>query len=401
MRRIYQSDLEINAPLPWSLYDDQGNLLLRKGFVLTSQRHIESLLQRGAYVELRIETQPPIRVKTEALSRPSPPSQRVFGTRGKATTSSQIVFGHAKELAKVLGELHAQIQTGVLPYNMVPAIRQLAHQIVDACNTDADTLLAALHMEREAPYLVTQQLLGACLAELVARELKLDDTQRTTLACAALSRDIAILPEQNQLDKQQTPLSDAQQQWIKGHPQRSATLLQHLGVRDKLWLQCVEQHHERIDGSGYPHALKGQEMAMEARLLGITDSYAAMVTPRRNRPSKLIPDALKALFDLRDQQYDARLLQLTIQLLTLYPPGSLVRMANGETAVVRTRRKSGAPLDLWSLYDSAGQPLPTPVARDTRLPQYQITKRLRLEDCRPITHTLPALWLLPSEQAIV
>jgi len=396
MRRIYQSDLELHAPLPWSLYDEQGNLLLRKGFVLTSQRHIESLLQRGAYVQLRIEAQPTIRVKTEALSRPHNSSERVFGTRSKRAISSQTVFAHAKELTKVLGELHAQIQTGVLPYNMVPAIRQLAHQIVDACNIDADALLAALHIEREAPYLVTQQLLGACLAELVARELKLDDTQRTTLACAALSRDIAILPEQNQLDQQQTPLSQAQQQWIRGHPQRSATLLKHLGVRDKLWLQCVEQHHERLDGSGYPQSIKGQEITLEARLLGITDSYAAMVTPRRNRTGKLIPDALKMLFDLRNKQYDAHLVQRTIQLLTLYPPGSLVQMANGETAVVRTRRKAGDPLDVWSLYDASGQPLASPQPRDTTQPQYQIKHRLRLEDCSPIARTLPSLWLTLS-----
>lgn len=396
MRRIYQSDLEVNVPLPWPLYDDQGNLLLRQGFVLTSQRHIDSLLQRGAFVPLRIETEPSTRVHTEILTRPNPSSDRVFRTRPKPPSPTQIVFARAKELTKVLGELHAQIQTGVLPYNMIPAIRQLAYQIVDACDKDADALLAALHIEREAPYLVTQQLLGACLAELVGRELKMDDTQRTTLACAALSRDIAILPEQNQLDKQQTPLSEAQHQWIKGHPQRSVALLQHLGVRDKTWLQCVEQHHERMDGSGYPQALQGTALTLEARVIGITDSYAAMVTPRHNRTSKLVPEALKALFDLRNQLYDAQLVDLTIRLLTPFPPGSLVRIATGETAVVRSRRKAGAPMDLWAFNHTAGQPFPIPEQRDTTKPQHQITSRLRLEECRGIAHFLPSLWLTHS-----
>ena len=50
MRRIRQSELQLHQPLPWSLYDSQGNLLLRQGFVLSIPRHVDMLLHRGVYV---------------------------------------------------------------------------------------------------------------------------------------------------------------------------------------------------------------------------------------------------------------------------------------------------------------------------------------------------------------
>ena len=50
MRRIRQSELQLHQPLPWSLYDAQGNLLLRQGFVLSIPRHVDMLLHRGVYV---------------------------------------------------------------------------------------------------------------------------------------------------------------------------------------------------------------------------------------------------------------------------------------------------------------------------------------------------------------
>ena len=81
-------------------------------------------------------------------------------------------------------------------------MQSLARSVIDACAQDPDAFLAALHLDRQHPYLVVQQLLGAALTELAAAELQLDAPTRRSLACAALTRDVALLPLQGQLDRQ-------------------------------------------------------------------------------------------------------------------------------------------------------------------------------------------------------
>ena len=380
MRRIYQSDLVLHQPLPWSLYDELGNLLLRAGLTLTSQRHLDKLLQRGAYVQLQLQTPP------------AAPADAAAPASTTVLRMGEPVFVRAAHMARQLTQLHAQLHTGTVPYNMVAVVRQLAHHLIDACSEDADALLAALHLERQASYLATQQLLGAAVVDTVAQTLGMDESTRATLACAALSRDVTLLPEQAQLDKQDTPLTAQQRQWVQGHPARSVALLQQVGVRDALWLQLVQQHHERIDGSGYPAQLVGEAIAQSARLLGIADSYAAMVTPRSNRQAHFPHGALQTLFAQRGRLYDDALLQLTIKTLSVYPPGSLLRLANGETAVVRARRAPRQPLDLWCLYDPQGLPLAQAQPRLASQPAHQITGGVRAEDCQSAGPMLQALW---------
>ncbi|MEG0785827.1 MAG: HD domain-containing phosphohydrolase [Comamonas sp.] len=382
MRRIVQSDLVLNEPLPWPLYDEDGNLLFREGYVLSIPRHINTLLTRGAYAPLP----------------PSDPSQQPTLVLSECTvtlSTADPVFVRADRLAMTLKRMHAHLQAATLRIELHPVVLGLAHGILDACAEDADALLAALHLDRQHPYLVIQQLLGATLVEIAARELGLSESERLSLACAALTRDLSLLSMQAQLDQQAGTLTPQQAALVRSHPDRSATLLAEMGVTDTIWLELVRQHHERYDGSGYPRGLSGDAIVVGARLLAIADSYAAMVTPRPNRAGQFPRDALKALFQDRVRLYDDPLLQLSIKTLTMHPPGTLVRLANGEFAVVRSRKKRNESIDLWSLYDSNGMPILRPQYRDSTDPAHDITGSLRVEDCRSAALVLKRLWTQP------
>ena len=237
-----------------------------------------------------------------------------------------------------------------------------------------------------------QQLLGCTLTEIAAKEMGLDEPTRLSLACASLTRDISLIPWQAQLDMQTHGLDPKQNALIRAHPLRSADILVEHGVDDRLWLDFVRQHHERIDGSGYPYALEGNAILTGARLLAIADSYAAMVTPRPNRTSQFPKDALKSLYQQRSSLYDEELLRVSVATLTALPPGTIVRLANGELAVVRTRQKKGAQPDLWMLYDKSGMPVMTPQRRDASDPNHAITGVLRVEECRSAALVMKRLW---------
>ena len=386
MRRVLPSELTLDKPLPWPLYDEYGNLLLREGYVISIPRHLDSLLKRGAYVQ----TTPS--VKPGYIDNAANALESEFVFRAKPVPRVQPVFSRAEALAQTLKRLHAHILGSTLQAELRTIVRSLANSIIQACSEDADALLAAFHLDRQSPYLVIQQLLGCALTEIAAREMGLDQQTRLSLACASLTRDIALLPWQAQLDMQTGGLDPEQNALIRAHPLRSAEILAEQGVDDPLWLELVRQHHERIDGSGYPHALQGNAILTGARLLAIADSYAAMVTPRPNRSGQFPKDALKSLYQQRSSLYDEELLRVSVGTLTALPPGTIVRLANGELAVIRTRQRKGVPPDIWTLYDKSGMPVMTPQRRDANDPAYAITGVMRVEECRSATLVLKRLW---------
>lgn len=390
MRRVQPSELILDKPLPWPLYDEYGNLLLREGYVISIPRHLSSLLKRGAYVHTERKIKPAF-MDDNAASRVE--SEYVFRT--KPLPMVQPVFGRAEALAQTLKRLHAHMLAQSLQAELRTIVRSLAHALIQACADDSDALLAAFHLDRQSPYLVIHQLLGCALTEIAAREMGLDEATRLSLACACLTRDIALLPWQAQFDMQIHGLDPQQNALVRAHPLRSAEILAEQGVDDPLWLEFVRQHHERIDGSGYPYALQGDAILPGARLLAIADSYAAMVTPRPNRTGKFPKDALKMLYQQRANLYDEELLRISVSTLTALPPGTIVRLANGELAVVRTRQKKGAQPDIWTLYDRNGMPVMKPQHRDAGNPEYAITGVLRVEECRSAILVMKRLWTQP------
>lgn len=105
MRRVHQSELLLDKPLPWSLYDEGGNLLLRAGYVISIPRHLSSLLKRGAYVQTSVNATP-----TFVQATPSTDAGSDYVFRSKALLTVQPVFGRAEALAQTLKRLHAHLQ---------------------------------------------------------------------------------------------------------------------------------------------------------------------------------------------------------------------------------------------------------------------------------------------------
>ena len=387
MRKVQPSELILNKPLPCSVYDEHGNLLLREGYVISIPKHINDLVVRGAFTPSPPPPAPPpkpgaIEDEDKVAPPPSVPPE----------PSIQSVFLRAEALAMTLKRLHAHLEAKSLQAELSLVVRSLAHAIMQACNDDADALLAACHLDRQHPYLVVQQLLSTTVAEIAARDLGMDGATRLSLMCAALTHDIALLPVQHKLDSQNGPLDATQQAMMRTHPYRTVEILANMGVKDTLWLEFARQHHERMDGSGYPQGLKGNDILTGSRLLGIADSYAAMVTPRPNRHGQIPQEALKALHQQRGSLYDEGILLQFINTLTVYPPGTLARLADGEIGVIRSRQKKGAPLDLWLLYDRNGMPIMRPQRCDPSAPAYAIKEILRVEECRSANVVMKRLW---------
>ena len=223
-------------------------------------------------------------------------------------------------------------------------------------------------------YSTRRMVHGAILAELLLRESGEDDAQRRTAICAALSMNIAMLELQDELYLQATAPSPEQREQVRCHPEAGVRRLQALDVSDARWLAIVGQHHETIDGKGYPAALQGNDICRAAQVLSIADRYGAMATGRAYRAAALPNTVLRQLFMDKDKSVDAGLAALLVKAIGIYPPGSLVGLANGDTAVVVKRTQSANHPVVRCVKTNRNEILENPRKRLTSEPAYAITR---------------------------
>ena len=145
------------------------------------------------------------------------------------------------------------------------------------------------------------------LAELTARELGLGESRVSRVRLAALLCDIGrdqIRPEI--LDKR-GPLDDDEWAEVRLQPELGAALLSDVSFDDiREWILC---HHERPDGRGYPRGLTGEQIPLEARIVAVTEAYAAMTSERPYRPALDHEDACGELWRCAGSQFDAAVVE--------------------------------------------------------------------------------------------
>jgi putative nucleotidyltransferase with HDIG domain len=146
----------------------------------------------------------------------------------------------------------------------------------------------------------------ATLTVQVGEALGLSPTRLRSLAIGGLLHDIGKLSVPDSILQKPGPLTDDEFWVIKQHPERGRELLNELGGFDESVRRLVLDHHERLDGSGYPRGIDAQELDLATRILAVCDVYDALVSRRAYRPAWSREEALALLHDESYVAFDPR-----------------------------------------------------------------------------------------------
>ncbi len=367
--------IQVGDALPFTVFDKTGKALLVKGHVIDSDLMLVRLQERGV-VEDGVGG---LRADTARLDDPRP----------RVAEQRQTV--RLRDAQDELTLIHRDLQSGTAQ-SATARVSALAVQLRDAYEQDPDQAMGLLQLEATDHRLSRRLMHAAVLTQVLALPSGLPADHRLSLMCAALTFDVALAPMSEQLAAQTTPLSEAQWKAIQSHTLESVDLLQRCGVNDPVWLEAVRDHHERVDGTGYPRGLRGETVSIEARILGIVDIYSAMIRPRAYRDAQPSRIALRDIFLERGQRIDERLATLFIKELGVYPPGTMVKLANGEIAVAVRRTTDGAHPQLRCVIGKDGAPLAYPQIRDSRNPETAINEIVSASQYRSGLGSLNVLW---------
>ena len=171
----------------------------------------------------------------------------------------------------------------------------------------------SLIIERKDPYTSGHQKKVAKLAEAIARKMGLPDDQIECIRVSSLIHDIgkmaipaAILAKPGLLDKEEFAL-------IKRHPRVGYDILKSVEFPWPV-AQIVYQHHEHVDGSGYPQGLSGDDILLESKIVCVSDVVEAMASHRPYRAALGLPKALEEIRSKKGQAYDAEVVRVCCEI---------------------------------------------------------------------------------------
>jgi HD-GYP domain-containing protein (c-di-GMP phosphodiesterase class II) len=212
--------------------------------------------------------------------------------------------------------------------------RRLVEDISESVSRNPSALISMARIKTADDYTYMHSVAVCAMMVALARQLGLDAGQTRSAGLAGLLHDLgkAVMPPL--ILNKPGKLTEPEFGVMKSHPQEGYNMLR-LGEKvDAVALDVCLHHHEKMDGSGYPKGLKGDEISLLAKMGAVCDVYDAITS---NRPYKVGWDpaeSLRKMAEWSKGHFDPAVFQAFVKSMGIYPVGSLVLMKSGRIGVV-------------------------------------------------------------------
>jgi putative nucleotidyltransferase with HDIG domain len=323
------------------IVEQKGKLSITNQGRVTSDAIISTLKKRGVKT-LVIDTD-------KAFN----PNSNADSSIGAVASPSAVKQGASKpvsfdsELARAV-KLHEQgkaiqhaLQTNLqkeMPFDgSIP--KAFSSKLVESVERNPDALLCLTKIREKDDYLLEHSLNVAILLANFAKHLGMTDNEVNELSYAGFLHDLGKIMIPDEILHKPGRLTDEEMDIMKGHVQHGVDHLLETDIQPHL-IQAVAEHHERLDGLGYPKGKKGDEISMAGRMLAIADMYDALTADRVYKSGMSSQKAFSILMSEAPTRLDMYLVQQFIKCLGIYPVGSLVLLSNERLAMVMHQNDS-------------------------------------------------------------
>lgn len=245
------------------------------------------------------------------------------------------LYDDAKSLQhKILNSLNEQKTINV------SEAKESTDAIVDSIFRNQDALTCMTRLRIKDEYLVEHSLNVSILMTLFAKHLGFERRLIEDLALGAFLHDIGKVLIPPEVLHKPGKLTEQEYQEIKNHVNLGMEVLQESPELPDIALEIVQQHHERIDGKGYPNQIADDAISQYGRMIAIVDSYDAMTAERVYKAGMHPIKAFKILMKESPNSYDSSLVEQFVNCLGIYPIGTLVKLTSGKLGLISKLNKS-------------------------------------------------------------
>ncbi len=349
--------LYVQLDLPWTKHPFSFS-----SFKIKNEEQIQQLRQLGLekirYDPRRSSSLPfPLAANTALPPPPAVPAEdsvllQAKQARGQYLADYRLAVARAEEM------LHRTVQEVRLlfgrckskPDSVLGEAGELIAGMTDTLFANTDAMIHAMGDTEHQDSLYHHGLNVAVLSLIMARDLELPPEQLRTLGVGALFHDIGLSAIPSTLLRKVDPLSAAEYKLRQTHCEQGVAIGRHLGFPPAV-LEIIAQHHELMDGSGYPARLAGEQISRSARLVEVANRYDSLCNPTMPTKAKTPHEALSFMFAQQAAKHDAQMMRLLIRSLGVYPPGTLVHLSNGATALVTSVNPTRPLKPMLTIYE--------------------------------------------------
>ncbi|GAA0209960.1 HD-GYP domain-containing protein [Kangiella japonica] len=261
--------------------------------------------------------------------------------------------------------------------------KELVSSCVDSILSDETALFWLSKIKNKDEYTSEHCVRVGILAIAFGKYLQLPREQLEMLGLCGILHDVGKMKVPQHILNKEGPLTPDEFKIIKEHTVLGYVFLRNHGGIDEQVCTTAYNHHERLNGKGYPRKANEEVLSLYDRIIAIIDSYDAMISDRCYRKGMPPSRALNQLYKGRGELYDVELVKQFIQMVGVYPVGSLIEMNNGQVGVVLTVNENSKLEPVVELVTDAERNLIKPISID-------LTKQPKDENGQPlkILHTL-------------
>jgi|GEM_PF-109168 len=255
----------------------------------------------------------------------------------EALEEADKLYSQAKNVQK---SFLSQLRSGSTPN--IDDLNNLSQDIIESVFDNTDALSCLLMLKDSNEYLVEHAINCAILLAMFARAKNMSEAEVEDLTNAGLLMDVGMASLPRELVAKTGKLNEAEWAKMKTHVDIGVEIAEGLVDPQPIVLDVIANHHERINGSGYPNAKTASEISVYSQMAAIVDCYDAMISNRHHRRSVSATAALQELE--RDETLDRDLVTEFINAIGLHPVGSLVELHSKHLGIVSKRNRQH-PLD--------------------------------------------------------
>ncbi len=220
--------------------------------------------------------------------------------------------GLVKERTSELKRVIDQLQQEITERNRAEVQLRGSYEKLQRALKDTIFAIAKI-VEMRDLYTAGHQQRVSRLAREIAKEMNLSEEQINGVHMAAVVHDVGKIATPGEILNKPGPLTGAEFAMVETHPQVGYNILSEIQFPWPIAL-IVLQHHERMDGSGYPQGLRREDIVVEARIMGVADAIETMASHRPYRPALGIERALEEILNNRGKLYDAEVVDACLKL---------------------------------------------------------------------------------------
>ncbi len=333
--------LFVQLDLPWMKHP-----FMSSSFKIRSEEQIASL-KHLQLESLRID---PTRSDAEPL--PLGPSAPVV-TAPEPSEAEKALWEEKRQRIKVLKERRVRLNRCANQYReslssvrqlmdrlfsspgqAVETANQVVQEMVGELTADQEVAIQLVNMKSQDENTYFHVINVAALSLVLGRKLGLKPEQLQVLGLGALFHDLGQQMIPPKVLRKKEALTPAEEQLRRRHTQYGVEMANKMGSLPPGAVTVMAQHHEYIDGSGFPLGLKRTDIHILAQIVGLVNRYDNLCNPVNGTRALSPYEAVSHLFAREKARFDPRLLQVFIANLGVYPPGTVVTLTDGRLGAV-------------------------------------------------------------------